>query len=97
MKNHFAKKFTNEYIKLACNVKLDKFLHKLAKNIKFNKSKKTMEILHDQSKLREMILHVKDVIILDPNTMKSKDTASLSTPCPRSMEEIIPKITYNGH
>ena len=51
MKKHFTKKFTNEDIKLACNVKLDKFLHKLAKNIKFNKSKKTMEILHGKSKL----------------------------------------------
>ena len=59
-----------------CKVKLNKFLHKLAKNIKFNKSKKTMEILQDKSKLRETILLVKDVIIPDPNTMKSNATAS---------------------
>ena len=51
MKKHFAKKFTNEDIKPACNVKLDKFLHKLTKNIKFNKNKKTMEILHGKSRL----------------------------------------------
>ena len=76
MKKHFAKKFMNKDIKLACNVKLDKFLHKLAKNIKFTKSKKTMEILHDKSKLRETILLVKDVTIPDPNTMKRNDTAS---------------------
>ena len=51
MKKHFVKKFTNQDIKLACNVKLDKFLHKLAKNIKFNKNKKTME------SRRTIILH----------------------------------------
>ena len=76
IKKRFVKKFENDYIKLACNIKLDKFLHELAKNIKFNKNKKTMEILHDKSKWRESILRVKDIIIHDPNTMKSNDTAS---------------------
>ena len=76
MKKHFAKKFTNSCIKLACNVKLDKFLHKLAKNIKFNKSKTTMEILQDKSNMSLSILNDMGVIILDPNTMKSNDTAS---------------------
>ena len=55
-KKHFAKKFKNEDFKLACIVKflleLDKLLHKLAKNIKFIKSMKTMEILHDKSNMR---------------------------------------------
>ena len=75
-KKRFMMKFKNEYIKLACIVKLDKLLHKLDKNIKFTKSKKIMEILQDKSKLRETILLVKDVIIPDPNTMKSNATAS---------------------
>ena len=56
--------------------KLDKLLHKLAKNITFNKSKMTMEILQDKSNMRLTILLVKDAIIPDPNTMKSNATAS---------------------
>ena len=76
MKKHFAKKFTNAYIKLACNVKLDKFLHKLHKNIKFTKSEKTTKILQEKGKLRETILLVKDVITIDPNTMRSNAMAS---------------------
>ena len=82
-KKRFAMKFKNEYIKLTCIVKflkllhkLDKLLHKLDKNIKFIKSKKIMEILQDKSKLRETILLAKDVIIPDPNTMKSNAMAS---------------------
>ena len=76
MKKHFAKKFKKEYTKLACIVKLNKFLHKLTKNIKFIKSMKTMEILHGKSNSRETILLVKEVIIQDPNTMKSNVMAS---------------------
>ena len=87
MKKHFAKKLTNEDFKLACIVKFPKLLHKLATNIKFNKSMKTMDILHNKSNTRLTTLLTKsdtsltiinnmDVIILDPNTMKSKDTAS---------------------
>ena len=67
--------------------KLDKLLHKLAKNIKFNKSMKTLEILLDKSNMslttllaksnmRLSILNDMGVIILDPNTMKSNNTAS---------------------
>ena len=81
-KKHFAKKLTNEDFKLACIVKflkflleLDKTLHKLLKDTRFIKSMKTMEILHDKSNLRETILLIKDVITLDPNTMKSNATA----------------------
>ena len=55
---------------------VDKLLHKLDKNLKFTKNMKTMEILHNKSKLRETILLVKDIIIPDPNTMKSNATAS---------------------
>ena len=75
-RKHFTTKFMNDDIKLVCNIKLDKLLHKLAKIIKFKKRKTTMEILQDKSKLRETILLVKDVIIPDPNTIKSNDTAS---------------------
>ena len=75
-KKHFVMKFKNEYIKLPCIVKLDKLLHKLVKSIRFTKNKTMMEILQDKSKLRETILLVKDVIIPDPNTMKSDATAS---------------------
>ena len=68
-------------------VNLDKLLHKLAKNIKFNKSKTTMKILQDKSNMRSTTLLAKSnmslsilkdmgVIILDPNTMKSNDMAS---------------------
>ena len=87
IKKHFAKKLTNEDLKLACNVKLDKFLHKLTKDIKFTKSMKTMGILHDKSNTRSTTLLTKSntsltilnnlgVIIPDPNTMKSNATAS---------------------
>ena len=83
-RKHFAKKFKNEDFKLACIVKflleLDKLLHKLAKNTKFIKSMKTMEILHDKSNMRLTTLLTKSdtsltiiynmgVIIPDPNTM----------------------------
>ena len=87
MKKHFTKKFKNDYIELACNVKLDKFLHKLAKNIKFHKSKKTMEIPQDKNNMRTKTLLAKSnmslsilndmgIIIPDPNTMKSNVMAS---------------------
>ena len=56
MKKHFTKKLKNDDTKLACIVKflleLDKLLHKLAKNIAFIKSMKTMEILHDKGNMR---------------------------------------------
>jgi len=55
-KKHFAKKFTNEDIKLACNVKLEKSPRQLAKNIKFTKSMKTMEIPHDNTNMRSTTL-----------------------------------------
>ena len=87
MKKHFAKKLTNEDFKIARNIKLDKFLHKLAKDIKFAKSMKTMEILHDKSNTRLTTLLAKSttsltiinnmgVIFPDRNTMKSNATAS---------------------
>ena len=115
MKKHFAKKLTNDDFKLACIVKsikfpleLDKLPHKLAKNIKFIKSMKTMEILHDKSNMRLTILLITsdtilttinnmDVIIHDPNTMKNNATESSSSPCPSSMEATIPKSTFHGH
>ena len=86
IKKRSVMKFTNEYIKLACNVKLDKFLHKLAKNNKSIKIMKTMEILHDKNNMMITTLRAKSttsctiinnmgVIILDPNTMQSNDTA----------------------
>ena len=67
--------------------KLDKLLHKLDKNLKFTKRKKTMEILQDKSNMRSTTLLAKSkmrlsiindmgVIIRDPNTMKSNNTAS---------------------
>ena len=105
----------NDDIKLACTVtflkfllELDKLLHKLAKNIKFNERKKTMEILHDKSNMRLTTLLTKSdtsltiiynmgVIIPDPNTMKSNATASSSSPCPSSTEATIPKSTFHGH
>ena len=114
-RKHFAKKFKNEDFKLACIVKflkflleLDKLLHKLAKNIKFIKSMKRMEILHDKSSMRLTILLTKSdmsltiiyntgVIIPDPNTMKSNAMASSSSPCPSSTEATIPKSTFHGH
>ena len=94
MKKHFAKKFKNEDFKLVYIVKflkflleLDKLLHKLAKNIKFNKIMMTMGILHDKSNMRSTTLLTKrntsltiinnmGAIIPDPNTMKSNATAS---------------------
>ena len=75
-KKRFVMKLKNKYTKLACIVKLDKLLYKLDKNLNFTKSKKTTDIPQDKSKMREPILLVKDVITLDPNTMKSNVTAS---------------------
>ena len=92
-KKHFAPKFKKGTIKHGCT---DKF-HKLDKNLKFARRNKTMEILQDKSKLRETFLLVKDVTIPDPNTMKSNDTASSSSPCPSSMEAMIPKSTFHGN
>ena len=68
-------------------LKLDKLLHKIAKNIKFNKSKTTMDLLQEKSNMRPTTLLAKSnmslsilndmgVIILDPNTMKINDTTS---------------------
>ena len=100
-KKHFAMKFKRGFINHGCTDKflhkLDKLLHKLDKNLKFNKSNTTMEILHAKSKLRETILLVKDIIILDLNTMKSNATTSSSSPCPSSTEAMIPKSTFHGH
>ena len=83
MKKHFPKKLTNEDFKLACIIKflkflleLDKLLHKLAKNIKFNKSMKTMTTLLTKSNTSLTIINNMDVIIPDPNTMKSNATTS---------------------
>ena len=88
--------------------KLNKILHKLAKNIKLNKSNKTMEILQDKSNMssttllaksnmRLSILNDMGVIIPDPNTMENKCTASSSSPCPSSTEATILKSTFHGH
>ena len=68
-------------------VKHDKLLHKLDKNIKFIESMKTMDPRQDKSNMRTTtfldksnmsfsILNDMGVIIPDPNTMKSNDTAS---------------------
>ena len=83
IKKHFTMKSKKGFFKHVCVVKflkfivkLDKILHKLDKHLKFTKSKKTMEILQDKSKLRETILLVKDAIIPNPNTMKSNAAAS---------------------
>ena len=84
-------KFKKGFFKLVCIVKflvkIDKRLLKFDKSIKFIKSMKTMEILQDKSNMRSTTLLAKSnmrlsilndmgVIILDPNTMKSNDTAS---------------------
>ena len=69
-------KFKRGFIKLECIVKLDKLLHKLDKNLKFNKRKKTMEIFRAKSNMRLTILHNMGVITPDPNTMTSNATAS---------------------
>ena len=64
-RNPFEKKSKRGTTNRVCN---DKLLHKLVKlhlNLKVNKSK-----------LRETILRVKDIITLDPNTMKSNATTS---------------------
>ena len=80
-KKHFAMKFKGGFLNHECIVKflklihkLDKLIHKIDKNPKFTKSKKTMEILHGKSNMRLTILLVKDVITLNPNTMKSNAT-----------------------
>ena len=61
-KKRFVMKFMKEYIKLAYIVKLDKLLHKLDKNLKFTKSKKTMEILHDKNNMRMTTLRAKSTM-----------------------------------
>ena len=76
MKKHLAKRLMNDDIKLACNFKLGKFLHKLLKNIKFTKSMTTIGIIHDKSSTSLTIINNMGVIIPDPNTMKSNATAS---------------------
>ena len=90
-KKRFAMKSKKGFINHVCIVKflvtIDKRLLKIDKNIKFIKSMKTMEILQDKSNMRSTTLPAKSnmslsilndmsVIILDPNTMKSNDTAS---------------------
>ena len=81
------KGFINHVCIVKFLIKIDKRLLKLDKNIKFIASMKTMEILQDKSNMRTTTLLVKSnmslsilndmgVIILDPNTMKSNDTAS---------------------
>ena len=89
----YCDKHVSSWKCIFCSVKL---IHKLD-NLKFTKSMKTMEILHDKSKLRETILLVKDVITLDPNTRKSNATANSSSPCPGFPEAMIPKSTFHGH
>ena len=86
-------KFKRGTIKLDCTNKS----HKLDKNLKFSKSNNIMGILRTNSKLRETILLVKDVMTLDPNTMKSNAMANSSSPCPSSPEAMIPKSTFHGH
>ena len=98
-------KLKREFSKHVC---IDKLLLKLAKNIKFNRSMKTMEILLAKSNMRKTTLLAKSnmrlpiltdmgVIIPDPNTMKSNATESSSSPCPSSTEATIPKNTFHGH
>ena len=76
----FEKKSKSGTTNRECNVKLHELLHKLVKlhlNLKFNMSKKTMDIPHAKSNMRLIILHVKGVIItINHNTMKSNATAS---------------------
>ena len=91
IKKRFVMKFKSGFINHVCIVKflvkIDERRLKLDKNIKFIASMKTMEILQDKSTMRSMTLLAKSnmrlsilndmgVIILDPNTMKSNDTAS---------------------
>ena len=81
MPKHFAKKSARGFIKLACTVKflleLDKLLHKLAKNIKFIKSVKTMKILHDKSNMSLTTLLFKSDMSL---TIIKTWVSSFSTP-----------------
>lgn len=81
-KKHFVRKYKSAYIK---HVYTNKFLmlllkldmnNKLIKTHKFVKSNKTTGIPHAKSKLRETIILVKDVITLDPNTMKNNTTTN---------------------
>ena len=112
IKKCFVMKFKSRFINHVCIVKflvtIDKRLLKIDKNIKFIKSMKTMEILHDKSNMRLTtpltksnisltIIYNTGVIIPDPNTMKSNAMASSSSPCPSSMEATIPKNTFHGH
>ena len=80
IKKHLEMKFKKGFINHVCIVKFLKFLvkllHMLAKNIKSNTSNTTMETLPAKSNVRLTILNDMGVIILDPNTMKSNDTAS---------------------
>ena len=97
----FEKKSKRGTTNRVCNVKLHKLLHKLVKfhlNLKFNKSKLIMDFLHAKSNMRMITLTVKGVIItIANNTMKSNAMASLNSPCPNSMEAMIPKSTSHGH
>ena len=83
------------------NVNLHKLLHKLIKlhlNLKFNKSKLIMDLLHAKNNMRMITLHVKGVTItIANNTMKSNTMASSNSQCPSSMEAMIPKNTSHGH
>ena len=86
-KKRFAKRFKRGFFNQELIVKSLKLLDKLDKHLKFNRSKKTMEILQDKSNMRSTTLLAKSnmrlsilndmgVIIPDPNTMKSNDMAS---------------------
>ena len=97
----FERKSKRGTTKRVRNVKFLKHLHKLVKlhlNLKFNKSKLIMDFLHAKSNMRMITLHVKGgIITIANNTMKSNAIASLSSPCPSSMEAMIPKSTFHGH
>ena len=60
----FKKGFINHVCIVKLLLKLDKLLHKLAKNIKFIKSMTTMEILCDKSNMRLTTLLTKSDTIL---------------------------------
>ena len=83
----FKKGFIKHVYIVKFLVKLDKLIHKFDKSIKFIESMKTMDLLQDKSNMRSTTLLAKSnmtlsilndmgIIIPDPNTMKSNDTAS---------------------
>src|SRR3954469_16512553 len=80
-------KKTMDTIIAKSNMRMTTLLNKsnMRSTIHLVKSNMTMSILNDMG-----------VIIPNPNTMKSNDMASSSSPCPSSMEAMTPKSTSHG-